>query len=67
VKLGKSAIKTLEMLHEAFGENSLSQRAVFEWHLHFKAGLMSAENDECSGWPSASKKTEILKRLIAHP
>jgi hypothetical protein len=29
VKLGKSAIKTLEMLCEAFGEHSLSRRAVF--------------------------------------
>jgi hypothetical protein len=30
VKCCKSAIKTLEMLYEAFGEHSLSQRAVFE-------------------------------------
>jgi hypothetical protein len=30
VKLGKSATKTPEMLHEAFGEHSLSQREVFE-------------------------------------
>jgi hypothetical protein len=37
VKLGKSASKSLEMLHEAFGEHSLSQTAVFEWHSHFKA------------------------------
>jgi hypothetical protein len=37
VKLGKSAIETLEMLHEAFGEHSLSWTAVFEWHSCFKA------------------------------
>jgi hypothetical protein len=29
-KLGKSATKTLEMLHEAFGEHSLSWTEVFE-------------------------------------
>jgi hypothetical protein len=29
VKLGKSATKTLEMLHEASGEHSLSQTVVF--------------------------------------
>jgi hypothetical protein len=34
VKLGKSATKTLEMLHEAFGEHSLRRTAVFEWHSH---------------------------------
>jgi hypothetical protein len=31
VKVCKSVIKTLEMLHEAFGEHSLSRTAVFEW------------------------------------
>jgi hypothetical protein len=30
VKLGKSATNTLEILHEAFGEHSLSRTAVFE-------------------------------------
>jgi hypothetical protein len=30
MKLGKSATETLEMLHEAFGEHSLSPTAVFE-------------------------------------
>jgi hypothetical protein len=37
MKLGESAIKTLEMLHEAFGEHSLSWTAVSEWHSRFKA------------------------------
>jgi hypothetical protein len=30
MKLGKSAAKTLEMLHEAFGEHSLSWTAASE-------------------------------------
>jgi hypothetical protein len=38
MKLGKSATETLVMLCEAFGEHSLNQTAVFEWHSHFKAG-----------------------------
>jgi hypothetical protein len=32
VKLGKSAIKTFEMLWEAFGKHSSSRTAVFIWH-----------------------------------
>jgi hypothetical protein len=36
-KLVYSATKTPEMLCEAFGEHSLSQRVVFEWHSCFKA------------------------------
>jgi hypothetical protein len=38
VKLGKSATETLEVLHEASGEHSLSRTAVFESHSCFKAG-----------------------------
>jgi hypothetical protein len=38
MKLSKSATETPEMLHEAFGEHSLSRRAVFEWNSRFKAG-----------------------------
>jgi hypothetical protein len=47
VKLGKSTTETLEMLHEAFGEHSLSRTAVFEWHSRFKAGHVSVKDDEC--------------------
>jgi hypothetical protein len=58
VKLGKSTTETLEMLHEAFGEHSLSQTAVFEWHSRFKVGRVSVEDDEHSRRPSTSKTTE---------
>jgi hypothetical protein len=49
MKLGKSTTETLEKLHEAFGEHSLSQTAIFEWHSCFKAGRMSVEDDKRSG------------------
>jgi hypothetical protein len=49
VKLGKSITKTLEMLHETFGEHSLSRTADFEWHSRFKADQVSVEDDDHSG------------------
>jgi hypothetical protein len=49
MKLSKSAIETLEMRRESFGEHSLSRTAVFEWHSHFKAGRVSVKDDEPSG------------------
>jgi hypothetical protein len=56
------------MLHEAFGEHSLSQTADFEWHSRFKAGWVSVEDDEHSGWRSTSKATgNIEKNLRTHP
>jgi hypothetical protein len=63
VKLGKSDTETLEMLREAFGEHSLSQTAVFEWHSCFKAGRVSAEDDERPGRPSTSKITENVEKI----
>jgi hypothetical protein len=48
VKPGKFTIKTLEMLHETFGEHSLRRTVVFEWHSCFKTSQVSIE-DERSG------------------
>jgi hypothetical protein len=49
MKLSSPATKTLEMLREAFGEHSLSQTVVSEWHSCFKAGQVSVEDDGRSG------------------
>jgi hypothetical protein len=66
-KLGTAATETLEMLCEAFGDHSLSQTVVFEWHSCFKAGQVSVEDDECSGQPSTSKTTNVEKiRELIH-
>jgi hypothetical protein len=63
MKVDKSAAKTFEMLREAFGEHSLSRRAVFEWPSRFKVGRVSAENDERLGRPSTSKTTENVEKI----
>jgi hypothetical protein len=49
MKLDKSATETLEMLHEAFGEHSLSEIVVFEWHSHFMACRVSVEYNKRPG------------------
>jgi hypothetical protein len=49
MKLSKSATETLEMLHEGFGEHSLSRTVVFEWNSCSKADQVSVEDDKCSG------------------
>jgi hypothetical protein len=62
MKLDKSTTKTLEMLHEAFGEHSLSRTVVSEWHSRFKASRGSVD-DECSGRPSTSTMTENAEKI----
>jgi hypothetical protein len=49
MELSKSTAETLRMLHEAFGEHSLSWTAVSEWHSHFKASRVSVEDGKRSG------------------
>jgi hypothetical protein len=61
MKLSKSTTETREMPCEAFGEHSLRQTAVFEWHSHFKAGWVSVEDDEHSEWSSTSKTTAYVE------
>jgi hypothetical protein len=61
--LSTSITKTLDMLHEAFGEHSLSRRAVFELHSRFNVGKVSDADDKCSGQPSTSKMTENVERV----
>jgi hypothetical protein len=51
------------MLHEAFGEHSLSQTVVFEWHSCFKGGRVPLEDDDHSGQPSISKMTENVQNI----
>jgi hypothetical protein len=63
VKLGKFITKTLEMLREAFGKQSLSRTAVFEWHSCFKASRVSVEDDKPSRQPSTSKTTENVEKI----
>jgi hypothetical protein len=56
-------IEHVSATSEAFGEHSLSWTAVFEWHSRFKAGRVSAEDDERSGRPSTSKTTENVEKI----
>jgi hypothetical protein len=63
VKLGKSTTETLEMLHETFGEHSLSWIAVFDWYSHFKDSQVSFEDDRRSGQPSTIKMTENVEKI----
>jgi transposase len=59
----KSPTETIQMLREAFGEHSLSQTVVYEWHSRFKTGQMSVEDNERTGRPNTSKMTENVEKI----
>jgi len=68
VKHGKSGNETLEMLRQAYGGETLSRAAVFQWWRHFKDGNMQVINKARSGRPSTvvtdvsiAKAAELLE------
>jgi hypothetical protein len=65
-KFSKPATEIFEMLCEAFGEHSLRQTVVSEWHSRFKAGRVSLEDDKQSGQPSTCKMTESIEKKFEH-
>jgi hypothetical protein len=63
MQLSKSATKTLEKLHEASEEDSLSWTVIFERHLRVKASQVSVEDEEHSGQQCTSKMTENVEKI----
>jgi hypothetical protein len=63
VKVGKSAIATLEMLRKVSGEHSFSRTALFERHSRFKVGRVSFEDDNGSVRPSTNKAAENVEKI----
>ena len=54
VQLGKSGNEALEMLRQAYGRETLSRAAVFQWWRHFKDGNTRVINKARSGRPSTA-------------
>ena len=68
VKLGKNSNETLEMLRQAYGGETLSCAAVFQWWGHFKDGNTRMIDKARSGRPSTgvtdvniAKAAELLE------
>ena len=55
VKNGLNGAQTLEMLEKCFGNDALTRSNVFHWHVRFRSGCESVEDDERSGRPRRRK------------
>jgi hypothetical protein len=51
------------MLHEAFGDNPMSQSKTVLWYKRLKDGRTSVDDDEHSGRPSTSTTPENIAKI----
>ena len=51
------------MLHEVYGDASMSRTRVFEWHKWFLEGREDVEDDLKSGRPSTAKMDANIERV----
>jgi hypothetical protein len=63
VKVGKTAAETHNMLHEACGDDALSQTVTYECFKHFKNGITSTNDEEQSGQPSTSRSEPLIAQV----
>ena len=61
--LGKSATENLQKIQQGFGYQSLSRTQVFEWHVRFKTGRTSVDDDEHTGRPTSCTTPETVARI----
>jgi hypothetical protein len=61
--LRKSAMETLAIIQQAFGDQILSHTQVFQWHAWFKTGHMSVANDEHIGRPTSCTTPETVAQI----
>ena len=60
--LGKSATETLKMIHQGFGDQTLSRTQVFQWHTRFKTSHTSVD-DEHTGRLTSCTARETVARI----
>ncbi|GFV38207.1 hypothetical protein TNCV_4791931 [Trichonephila clavipes] len=63
VKFKKPAMKTFQILTEAYGNETLSYAYVFEWHKWFSGGRGSVEEDEPAGCTKSTITEQNIERI----
>ena len=61
--LGKSATKTLKMIQQGFGDQSMSRAQVIQWHARFKTSCTSVDDDERTGRPTSCTTPGTVARI----
>jgi len=64
-KLGKTFMKTFQMLQQAYGEDGLCRKQCHVWYQRFKSDRTSVKDDPKSGRPSTSMDDDHVEKVLA--
>jgi len=62
-KLGKTAVETLEMMRQVYGDNCLSRAQIFRWHARFKSGVEMIEDEARPGRPFSVCNEALIAKV----
>ncbi len=62
-KLKKTAAETHQMLLQAYGEEAVSKKCVYEWFKRFRDGKETVEDEPRSGRPSTSRTSDMIEEV----
>jgi len=62
-QIGKTATELYQLLQQAYSENAMGRKQVFEWFHQFKEGRTSVESDPRSGRPSTLRNEEMIAKV----
>jgi histone-lysine N-methyltransferase SETMAR len=65
VRLGKTATETCNMLVQAYHEDAVARRTVFDWHKKFSEGCESAADASRSGRPREATSAGFIEAVEA--
>lgn len=64
-KLGKTIVETIEMIKQAFGNDSMTDCNIRVWYNRFKSGRETVASDPRSGRPASSNSPENVEKVRA--
>jgi len=62
-KLGKTAVETVELMRQVYGDNCLSRAQIFRWYARFKSGVETTEDEARSGRPFSVRNEGLIAKV----
>jgi len=62
-KLGKTAVETVKMMRQVYGDNCLSRAQIFRWYARFTGGVETIEDETRPGRPFSVRNEGLIAKV----